>query len=104
MEEIIRKTPADRQTALFSATMPAEVRKLAKKYMNSPKDVRIQSEEVTLRDIQQLVVETTDRAKQSALRQLLDQYRPFFLAIIFLPHKAKSKHAAGCLTRAWLQF
>ncbi|MFP3121505.1 DEAD/DEAH box helicase [Ectobacillus funiculus] len=96
VEEIIRKTPADRQTALFSATMPAEVRKLAKKYMNSPKDVRIQSEEVTLRDIQQLVVETTDRAKQSALRQLLDQYRPF-LAIIFCRTKRRASTLQAAL-------
>lgn len=96
VEEIIRKTPAARQTALFSATMPAEVRKLAKKYMNNPKDVRIQSEEVTLRDIQQLVVETTDRAKQSTLRQLLDEYRPF-LAIIFCRTKRRASTLQAAL-------
>ncbi len=96
VEEIIRKTPADRQTALFSATMPAEVRKLAKKYMNNPKDVRIQSEEVTLRDIQQLVVETTDRAKQSTLRQMLDEYRPF-LAIIFCRTKRRASTLQAAL-------
>lgn len=96
VEEIIRKTPTNRQTALFSATMPAEVRKLAKKYMNSPKDVRIQSEEVTLRDIEQLVVETTDRAKQATLRQLLDQYRPF-LAIIFCRTKRRASTLQAAL-------
>jgi len=89
VEEIIGCTPGDRQTMLFSATMPAQVRSLAKRFMRSPEDVRVQGKQITLKDIRQIVVETTDRAKQSTLRALIDQERPF-MAIIFCRTKRRA--------------
>lgn len=95
VEEIIKATSVNRQTMLFSATMPDQVRSLAKRFMQKPEDVRVQSKQVTLKDIRQIAVETTDRAKQSTLRDLIDQQRPF-MAVIF----CRTKRRANTLNTA----
>lgn len=95
VEEIIGKTPWDRQTMLFSATMPDQVRSLANRFMRQPEDIRVQGKRITLDDIKQIVVETTDRAKQSTLRSLIDEHRPF-LAVIF----CRTKRRASTLNAA----
>jgi ATP-dependent RNA helicase DeaD len=90
VESIITQTPRARQTMLFSATMPDAIRKLAAEYMNAPEDVQIRSANVTLDNIRQLVIETTDRGKQQALIHLLEQHRPY-LAVIFCRTKVRAK-------------
>ncbi|HDX9579720.1 TPA: DEAD/DEAH box helicase [Bacillus pseudomycoides] len=89
VEEIIEQTPVERQTMLFSATMAKQIQSLAKRYMNKPEIIKIQSAEVTVNNIQQRVVETTDRAKQDTLRQLMEQDQPF-LAVIFCRTKRRA--------------
>jgi ATP-dependent RNA helicase DeaD len=89
VEEIIRRTSSNRQTLLFSATMPKQMRSLASKYMRRPEDIRVQSKQITVEETKQFIVETTDRAKQETLRNMLDQYRPF-LAMIFCRTKRRA--------------
>ncbi|MED4583658.1 DEAD/DEAH box helicase [Brevibacillus choshinensis] len=96
VEEIIGQTPWDRQTMLFSATMPANVRSLANRFMRQPEDIRVQGKRITLDDIKQIVVETTDRAKQSTLRSLLKEHRPF-LAVIFCRTKRRASTLSAAL-------
>ncbi|WP_338751325.1 DEAD/DEAH box helicase [Bacillus sp. FJAT-52991] len=88
VESIIRETPFTRQTALFSATMPKEVRQLAKRYMREPRSIQVQSKEMTVEKISQYVIETTDRRKQQALCQTIDEAQPF-LGIIFCRTKRR---------------
>ncbi|SFH98287.1 ATP-dependent RNA helicase DeaD [Bacillus sp. 71mf] len=88
VEEIIEQTPAERQTMLFSATMAKQIQSLAKRYMRKPEIIKIQSAEVTVNNITQRVVETTDRAKQDTLRQLMERDQPF-LAVIFCRTKRR---------------
>ncbi len=90
VEEIIYKTPKVRQTMLFSATMPKQLRSLAVRYIKEPVQIQIQSEKVTLDEIKQIVVETTDRGKQDALCTIIDEERPF-MAIIFCRTKRRVK-------------
>lgn len=90
VESIIASTPRARQTMLFSATMPEAIRRLASEYMNNPVDVQIKSTNVTLDNIKQIVVETTDRGKQRALVELLEMHRPY-LAVIFCRTKIRAK-------------
>lgn len=90
VESIILQTPKAKQTMLFSATMPEQIRQLATQYMNKPSNVEIQSERVTLDNIKQRVIETTDRAKQQALIHLLETQNPF-LAVIFCRTKVRAK-------------
>jgi ATP-dependent RNA helicase DeaD len=88
VEDIIKATSSHRQTMLFSATMPNEIQRLAKAYMNKPEKVKVESTQITLTDIKQSVIETTDRAKQASLFHVLDMYRPF-LAVIFCRTKRR---------------
>ncbi|WP_461205326.1 DEAD/DEAH box helicase [Clostridium sp. DL1XJH146] len=89
MRLIIDHTPRKRQTLCFSATMNSDVKKLAYKNMTDPKVVIIEKEEVTLKNIKQFVIETTDRRKQDDLCTLLDAENPF-MAIIFCRTKRRA--------------
>ncbi len=96
VEEIIRLVPRSRQTMLFSATMPDNVKRLARTYMQQPRDIRIaETSRVTLDSIRQIVVECTDRNKQEALITMIRQHRPY-LAVIF----CRTKRRASTLNEA----
>lgn len=89
IEAIMKETPKRRQTLCFSATMDSAVKKLAYRYMNDPAVITVRKEEVTLENIKQHVVETTDRQKRDALCNVLDQDNPF-MAIIFCRTKRRA--------------
>ncbi|WNR43985.1 DEAD/DEAH box helicase [Paenibacillus roseipurpureus] len=89
VKDIIAQTSPYRQTLLFSATMPEQVINLSKAYMKEAKEIKIQSKQVTLSEIQQVLVSTTDREKPDALLAAIKQYRPY-LAMIFCRTKAKA--------------
>lgn len=95
VESILMQTPKAKQSMLFSATMPDAIRNLAGSLMNKPQYIEIKSQQVTLDNIKQRVVMTTDRAKQGALIQLLRTNNPF-LAVIF----CRTKLRASKLTEA----
>ncbi|MFL8936062.1 DEAD/DEAH box helicase [Rossellomorea oryzaecorticis] len=88
VEAIIRETPYTRQTALFSATMSKDIRKIGKRYMNNPHNVQIREKEKIVEEIQQEVIETTDRQKLDALSQTIHDVQPF-LGIIFCRTKRR---------------
>jgi ATP-dependent RNA helicase DeaD len=88
VEAIIKETSKDRQTLCFSATMSSDVKKLAYRYMKDPKVVAIEKEEVTLKNIEQFLIETTDRKKQEDLCKVLNEDNPF-MAIIFCRTKRR---------------
>ena len=90
VEDIIYETLSTRQTMLFSATMPNEIKSLAKKYMIEPLNIQVQAKSITVDEIKQIAVETTDRRKQATLLHLLQEHRPF-LAIIFCRTKIRAK-------------
>ncbi|WP_051556343.1 DEAD/DEAH box helicase [Alkalihalobacterium bogoriense] len=85
---IIEQTPTTRQTLMYSATLPVELKSVATLHMKDPYDIRVKREKWTIADIDQYVVETTDRAKQETLRNVLDEQQPF-LAIIFCRTKRR---------------
>jgi ATP-dependent RNA helicase DeaD len=89
VEEIIAQTPARRQTMLFSATMPAPIRALAKQYMKDPVEVQIEAKNITLDEIEQVVIETSDREKPAELIKLIQQYNPY-LAMVFCRTKKRA--------------
>jgi ATP-dependent RNA helicase DeaD len=98
VEKIIKETSKMRQTICFSATIDSDVNKLAYRYMQDPVTVSIKKEEVTLTNIKQHVVETTDRHKQDALCKVLDQDNPF-MAIIFCRTKRRADELEVALHR-----
>ncbi|MDR3591090.1 MAG: DEAD/DEAH box helicase [Negativicutes bacterium] len=89
VEELIRLTAGRRQTMLFSATMPPKIRALAARYLDSPADIRVQSENVTLDEIKQIVIEIPEAAKLEKLCKMIDEYQPY-LAIVFCHTKQRT--------------
>ncbi|NBI05865.1 DEAD/DEAH box helicase [Senegalia massiliensis] len=90
IEDIISKTPKDRNTMLFSATIPNGIRSLSKRYSKNPVQIEIESKNITIDKIEQIVVETTDRGKLDSLLESIEKYNPF-LAIIFCRTKRRAK-------------
>lgn len=90
VEKVITGTPKTRQTMLFSATIPNEVRSLSKRFMKNPFQIEIAAKNETLEEIEQVVIETTDRRKLDNLCKLIDEYRPY-LAIVFCRTKRRVK-------------
>jgi ATP-dependent RNA helicase DeaD len=82
VEKILRMCPSGRQTALFSATMPPPVKRLAESYMYDPKTIKITPKKLTVDAIAQAFVEVPQREKASRLVQLLKAEEPE-QAIIF---------------------
>ncbi|MEK4230965.1 DEAD/DEAH box helicase [Solibacillus sp. FSL H8-0538] len=79
---ILESVPSDRQTLLFSATMPPAIRKIAETFMKNPEIVKIKAKELTVDNIEQFFVKATEREKFDALSRLLDVQKPE-LSIIF---------------------
>jgi ATP-dependent RNA helicase DeaD len=82
VEKILRMCPSGRQTALFSATMPPPIQKLAEGYMYDPTTISITPKELTVDAIQQAYVEVPAKEKGSRLIELLKTEEPE-QAIIF---------------------
>ncbi|MDG2534983.1 DEAD/DEAH box helicase [Sphingomonas sp. HITSZ_GF] len=72
IEEICTKLPKDRQTLLFSATMPPVIKKLADKFLNDPKRVEVARPATTNTNITQYLIETSTMKKRETLRALLE--------------------------------
>jgi len=89
VDAIMKQTNKKRQTLCFSATMNQDVKKLAYRYTHDPLVVAVKKEEVTLENIVQEVVETTDRNKRDALSTVLEQDNPY-MAIIFCRTKRRA--------------
>jgi ATP-dependent RNA helicase DeaD len=82
VEKILRMCPSGRQTALFSATMPPPIKKLAEGYMYDPKTIKITPKKLTVDAIEQAFVEVPAKDKAARLVQLLKAEDPE-QAIIF---------------------
>lgn len=90
VNDILQHTPRAKQTMLFSATMPPTIRELAGRLLRDSAHVTVKTEQVTVREIRQWAVETTDRKKQETLVKLLWETRPF-LGMIFCRTKRRAK-------------
>jgi len=99
IEEICTKLPATRQTLLFSATMPAPIKKLADKFLTNPKQIEVSRPASANLSIDQALVETTSRGKRDTIQELLraDDVRT---AIIFSNRKTTVRDLAQTLARA----
>ncbi|MCL4831058.1 MAG: DEAD/DEAH box helicase [Caldilineaceae bacterium] len=72
IETILAETPADRQTALFSATVPPEIRRLADGYMRKPQSVSIERSQLTVAAVDQRHYLVNESDKVAALTRLLE--------------------------------
>jgi ATP-dependent RNA helicase DeaD len=76
IEWILQQVPEERQTALFSATMPPRIADLARKYMKSPQRISVRGKEMTVAAINQVYYEIPRQRKVDALTRILDAEVP----------------------------
>jgi ATP-dependent RNA helicase DeaD len=82
VETILGRCPSGRQTALFSATMPPEIRKLAEKRMYEPVTIKVKAATLTIDTVAQFHVEVSDKDKPDKLAEVIAAESPE-QAIIF---------------------
>ena len=96
IDKILAFTPKERVTWLFSATMPADIRRIVKKYMDNPKEVAVNTTEKVNKDIAHKYVTTKTSNKIPALRRFLD-LDPDMRAIMFCRTRRETQKIADDL-------
>ena len=88
MNTILSELPEERQTVMFSATMPREIVDLANRFLNDPAIVRVAKKELTVPEITQYYYDVRPNRKTEVLCRLLDLYEPK-LSVVFCNTKRK---------------
>lgn len=76
IETILTEVPVERQTLLFSATMPGPIQALARRFMKDPEVIRIEGRQVTVANTEQSYIEVEERQKFDVFCRLLDIQSP----------------------------
>jgi ATP-dependent RNA helicase DeaD len=90
VEKILSYTPNGRQTALFSATMPAPIRSLAERHLYDPEMIKVKAATLTIDTVEQFFLETKAQDKVSSLARVLEAERPT-QAIVFARTKIRTE-------------
>jgi superfamily II DNA/RNA helicase len=99
IEEICSKLPKNRQTLLFSATMPPPIQKLAAKFLNEPKRIEVARPATANVNIEQKLVQVSTDKKRDTLRSLL-RGEDVKNAIVFCNRKSTVRELATGLKRS----
>nr|WP_301289278.1 DEAD/DEAH box helicase [Natronocella acetinitrilica] len=97
VEWILEQTPENRQVALFSATMPDVIRRVARMHLRNPLEVRIASSTTTVKTIRQRYWRVSGLHKLDALSRVLEA-EPFDAALVFVRTKTSTVDLAEKLT------
>lgn len=76
IEQILQDLPEERQTLLFSATMPKAILDITNNYQNNPVHIKTKQKEMTVNSVEQVVYEVNQGEKVKVLVQLMEYYRP----------------------------
>jgi ATP-dependent RNA helicase DeaD len=93
VETILADTPDDKQVALFSATMPAQIRRLSKQYLHDPVEIKVQSKTATAANIRQRYLLVSYPQKVDALTRILE-VENFEGVIVFVRTKHETETLA----------
>ena len=94
VEWILQHTPDERQTALFSATMPEAIRRIAQRHLRNPEQVKIRAATATVAAIRQKYWKVSGADKLEALTRLLEVEEDFTAAIVFVRTKTATVELA----------
>jgi ATP-dependent RNA helicase DeaD len=97
IEAILNETSPERQTALFSATLPPAIRRLADRYMQAPQAITIKSKQMTVAAIEQRCYLVNHKDKLAALTRLFE-VEPITSALIFVRTRVGTGELANELT------
>jgi len=98
IEFILQNTPKKESTWLFSATMPPEIRKVSKKYMNNPQEITVGKMNTANKNIDHQYFVTQSQHRYETLKRLID-FNPGMYGIIFTRTKMDAQDIAAKLTR-----
>ena len=96
VEAVLKQTPATRQVALFSATMPTQIRRIAQTYLKDPVEIAIKAQTTTAANIRQRVWMVSGTNKLDALTRILEA-EPFDAMIVFARTKLGTQELADRL-------
>jgi ATP-dependent RNA helicase DeaD len=96
IDTILGKVPEERQTVLFSATMPKEILDLTKKYQKNPVQIRIAHKELTVPSTEQFYLEVSEFSKLEILSRLID-VNNIKLSLVFCNTKKRVDELASNL-------
>ena len=82
IEFVLSGVPEERQTVLFSATMPKPIMEITKKFQNNAKVIKVTKKELTVPNIEQYYYDVKPKKKEEVLSRLLDIYSPR-LSVVF---------------------
>jgi ATP-dependent RNA helicase DeaD len=98
IDAILEATPSTKNTWLFSATMPSEVRRIASGYMNNPFEIQVGTKNTTNENIEHVYYLTMARNKYAALKRIVD-FLPDIYGIIFTRTKIDAQEISDHLMR-----
>lgn len=98
VEMLLMSTAKDRQILLFSATMPDRIKSLAHRYMVQVQNVTIKTENITLDNIKQRIVDTVEDSKLDKLCELINADQPY-LGMVFCSTRGRVSSVATALAR-----
>ncbi|MFN5296332.1 MAG: DEAD/DEAH box helicase [Flavobacteriales bacterium] len=98
LDLILSQTPDEKNTWLFSATMPQEVQRIAKNYMNEPFEVTVGQRNSGNENIEHLYYVVHAKDRYLALKRIAD-YNPDIFAIVFCRTKAETQQVADALIK-----
>jgi superfamily II DNA/RNA helicase len=98
VDAILRRTPASRQTMLFSATVPDEVRRLAERYLHDPEIIRMHAGTRVARSVEHRFIEVAESAKVDRLLDVLAREKPG-KTLVFTATREGTSELAGALRR-----
>lgn len=88
IEQILRHIPKQRQTLLFSATIPDEIKRIAKFYQKNPKHLKVSSKQMTVPEITEYFYNVKEKYKLDDLTRLIDVY-DISLGLVFCNTKRR---------------
>jgi ATP-dependent RNA helicase DeaD len=98
VQSIIESTPKDRHTFLFSATMPSDVEKIARRYMKNPETLSMGQRNVGATNVKHMYYLTHARDRYTVLKRVAD-FHPEMYAIIFCRTRQETQEIADSLIR-----
>ncbi len=96
LDAILEQTPENKQTLLFSATMPKEILRIAQKYMNNPEEISVGKKNTGAENVQHIYYMVSARDRYLALKRIAD-INPKIYGIVFCRTRRETKEVADKL-------
>jgi ATP-dependent RNA helicase DeaD len=101
LDVILQKTPAEKQTVLFSATMSRSILEITKKYLKNPEHIKITHKELTVPSVEQFYIEVREQFRMDVLSRVIDGNN-YNLSLVFCNTKKRvDELVTGLQTRGY---